>query len=195
MKKVVSLLLVLAMCTSLLMAFTSCSAKHPIDEFKIKMVKANSYQMVITMSDIPLFGTISLVAKVDGNIQYTPAFMFQGEQYTETDGDVKYTYTKDDDGNWTKEKGDADDDDSDFFGSEEMKEIFNSENYEKVEGKENTYKQKSDVEFDEFEDVTITIEEDSCTIEGKVTSDGMTCKMKVEISKIGEIELTLPEVA
>ena len=58
--------------------------------------------------------------------------------------------------------------------------------------KENTYKQKKDVTFDNFEDVTITIEEDSCTIEMMSTDEGYG--VKLVISKIGEIELTLPTV-
>ena len=46
----------------------------------------------------------------------------------------------------------------------------------------------------DYEDVKITIEDDSCTIEMKAISDGMTFGVKIVISKIGEIELTLPKV-
>ena len=194
MKKVISLLIVLATCLSILMAFTSCSSKHPIDEFRAKMEKADSYQMSITMSDVPLFGTFTMTTKVDGNIQYTPAVMFSEEEYVETVGDVKYKYTKDESGKWTKEKEETEDDDSSIYGDESMEKLFNPENYEKVKGEENTYKQKSDVTFDDYEDVKITIEEDSCTIEMKAISDGMTFGVKIVISKIGEIELTLPKV-
>ena len=194
MKKVISLLIILATCLSILMAFTSCSSKHPIDEFKEKMEKADSYQMSITMSDVPLFGTFTMTTKVDGNIQYTPAVMFSEEEYTETVDGVKYKYTKDDSGKWTKEKEETNDDDSSIYGDESMAKLFNPDNYEKVKGEENTYKQKSDVTFDDYEDVKITIEDDACTIEMKAISDGMTFGVKIVISKIGEIELTLPKV-
>ena len=194
MKKVISLLIILATCLSILMAFTSCSSKHPIDEFKEKMEKADSYQMSITMSDVPLFGTFTMTTKVDGNIQYTPAVMFSEEEYTETVDGVKYKYTKDDSGKWTKEKDETNDDDSSVYGDESMAKLFNPDNYEKVKGEENTYKQKSDVTFDDYEDVKITIEDDSCTIEMKAISDGITFGVKIVISKIGEIELTLPKV-
>ena len=194
MKKVISLLIILATCLSILMAFTSCSSKHPIDEFKEKMEKADSYQMSITMSDVPLFGTFTMTTKVDGNIQYTSAVMFSEEEYTETVDGVKYKYTKDDSGKWTKEKEETNDDDSSIYGDESMAKLFNPDNYEKVKGEKNTYKQKSNVTFDDYEDVKITIEDDSFTIEMKAISDGMTFGVKIVISKIGEIELTLPNV-
>lgn len=194
MKKVISLLIVLATCLSILMAFTSCSSKHPIDEFKEKMEKADSYQMSITMSDVPFFGTFTMTTKVDGNIQYIPAVMFSEEEYTEIVDDVKYKYTKDDSGKWTKEKEETNDDDSSVYGDESLAKLFNPDNYEKVKGEENTYKQKSDVTFDDYEDVKITIEDDSCTIEMKAISEGMTFGVKIVISKIGKIELTLPQV-
>lgn len=194
MKKIVSLSIVITMCMCLITVFTSCSFKHPIDEFKEKMEKADSYQMSVTISDVPLFGTFTMTTKVDGNIQYTPAVMFNEEEYVETVGDVKYKYTKDDAGKWTKAKEDSTDDDSSVYDDESMKKLFNPDNYEKVKGEENTYKQKSDVEFDDYEDVKITIEEDSCTIEMKAISDGMNFGVKIVISKIGEIELKLPEI-
>ena len=194
MKKVISLLIILAMCLSMLMTFTACSSKHPIDEFKVKMQNADSYQMSITMSDVPFFGTFTMTTKVDGNIQYTPAVMFNEEEYVETVGDVKYKYTKDESGKWTKEKVETEDDDSSIYGDESMEKLFDPDNYEKVKGEENTYKQKSNVTFDDYEDVKITIGEDSCTIEMKAISDGMTYGVKIVISKIGEIELKLPEI-
>ena len=193
MKKVISLSIAIAMRMCFITAFTSCSSKHPIDEFKEKMKKTDSYQMSVTMSDVPLFGTFTMTTKVDGNIQYTPAVMFNEEEYVETVGDVKYKYTKDDAGKWTKAK-EYSTDDSSVYGDESMKKLFNPDNYEKVKGEENTYKQKSDVEFDDYEDVKITIGEDSCTIEMKAISDGMTFGVKIVISKIGEIELKLPEI-
>lgn len=191
MKKLfVSVSIAIVMCMFFITAFTSCSSKHPIDEFKGKMEKADSYQMSVTMSDIPFFGTFTMTTKVDGNIQYTPAVMFDEEKYIETVGDVKYKYTKDYSGKWTKEKEDSPDDSV----IESMEELFNPDNYEKEKGEENIYKQKSDVEFDDYEDVKITIEDDSCTIEMKGISDGLTIGVKIVISKIGEIELKLPEV-
>ena len=177
------------------MNLSSCSFKHPIENFKDKMSEADSYQMSITMSDVPLFGTFTMTTKVDGNIQYTPAVMFNDEEYTETVGDVEYKYTKDESGKWTKTKvEDTEDDSSSSYGDDSLNKLFNPDNYEKVKGEENTYKQKDDVDFEDYENVKITIEDDSCTIEMSSISDGMTFGVKIVISKIGEIELTLPKV-
>ena len=151
--------------------------------------------MSVTMSDMPFFGTFTITTEVDGNIQYTPAVMFNEEEYTETIGDVEYKYTKDDSGKWTKTKlEDAEDDSSSIYGDGSLNKLFDPSNYEKVKGEENTYKQKEDVDFEDYENVKITIGDDSCTIEMSSISDGMTFGVKIVISKIGEIELTLPKV-
>ena len=192
MKKFVSLFLTLMLCISMMLIVTSCGTKHPIEEFKNKMADADSYQMSFTMSNIPLFGTITITTKVDGNIQYTPAIMFNEEEYIETVGDTKYKYTKNEDATQSKTQDTEEEDDSSVSSDKTMEELFNPDNYEKVKDKENTYKQKKDVTFDNFEDVVITIEEDSCTIEMTSTDEGYG--VKLVISKIGEIELTLPTV-
>ena len=194
MKKIVSLFLIIVACASLMLASASCSTKHPLVAFQEKMEKADSYQITVTMSDVPLFGTFTMTTQVDGNIQYTPAVLFSEEEYTETVDGVKYTYTKDDSGKWTKEKDETTDDDSSVWVDESMQQLFNPDNFEKVKGEENTFVQKSDVTFDDYEDVKITITDDSCTMEMKTTSEGVTYGIKIVISKIGEIELTLPEV-
>lgn len=191
MKKIISTSFVLVLCLSMLLAVTSCSSAHPISEFKDKMTAAESYQMSVTMSNVPLFGTFTMTTKVDGNIQYTPAVMFNEEEYTETVGDVQYKYTKNDEGKWIKTQSEAEEDSSGITSDESMDDLFNPQNYKKVKGEKNTYKQKEDVTFDNFKDVIMTVEENSCTIE-MVSTEGYDVKLVV--SKIGEIELTLPVV-
>ena len=194
MKKALSFLIVVSLCLSMLLTATSCALfKHPIEKFNDKMEKADSYQITITMSDVPFLGTITMTTKVDGNIQYSPTTLISEEEYIETDGDVEYKYSKNELGKWVKEKV-TDKDDSEVFDEESFEELFNPKNYEKVKGEKNTYQQKDDVDFDEFKDVKITIEDDSCTIEMSVTSEGVTFNMEIVVSKIGEIELTLPEI-
>lgn len=74
--------------------------------------------------------------------------------------------------------------------SKTLETLFNSANYEKVD--EKTYKQKSDVSFDDFKNVVMTLEGDSCTIEMVSIEDGYG--VKFVISEVGKIELTLPTV-
>lgn len=174
------------MLLSMVLMVTSCGTKHPIEKFKNKMSDAGSYEMSVTMSDIPLLGTITMKTEVYGNIQYNPEGIFNEEEYIEIVGDAKYKYTKNEDGTWSKTR---DIDEADDF---DLEELFNSDNYEKAKDKESTYKQKKDVIFDDFEDVVMTIDEDVCTIEMVSKDDGYG--VKLIISKIGKIELTLPTI-
>ena len=146
------------------------------------------------MSDVPLFGTFTMTTQIDGNIQYTPKILFNDEEYIETVGDVKYKYTKNESGKWSKEIDNEADNDSMGVSDDSMEDFFNPDNFEKVKDAENTYKQKEGVNFDEYNDVKIIINDDSCTIEMSATSEGMVFGVKIVISKINEIELTLPTV-
>ena len=194
MKKTFSLSLLFALCISILLATASCSAKHPIEEFKNKMDTADSYQITMTMSNVPFIGTYTMTIKVDGNISYVPETLINEEEYAEVVGDIAYSYKKNSYGKWKKTQYSLEDYDS-LYDDQSMENLFNPEKFEKAEDKENTYyKQKKDTTFDDFEDVVITINENSCTIETKCTEDGITFDVKIVLSKIGEIELTLPTV-
>lgn len=169
-------------------------AKHPIAKFFGKMEKENNYSMTITMSDIPLFGTISMQIKMDGNVTYTPAVLFGEETYTERVGNDVYTYTKDANGNWMKVKQEntAGSDSTANQFAEDFVELLNPKNYKK-DGK-NKYVQKDDVDFESYDNVVITFENDSCIIEMDVISGGMILRTKIVISDVGDVELTLPKV-
>ena len=207
MKRTLTLLLALLTCFSVILSMTACDSnpptnaaptttaapKHPIEAFAARMAAADSAQMVMTMYDLPFFGTITMVYKHDGNIDYTSGTILSEESYTETLDNVTYEYSKGEDGKWTKTQ--AEQSDEDEGGTDEFTKLMeNPDNFELVEGTENTYKQKSNIVFDEFDDVTITIEENSCTIEMMISED-LTCRCKLVISHIGEVELTLPEVS
>jgi len=189
MKKIISVSLALTLCLAMLLTAVSCSSKHPLEAFKDKMEREANYQMSMTMSNVPLLGTFTMTVKVDGNIQHVPASMLGEEEYIETAEDVAYSYTKNTSGKWTKAEINIEDASSDVMSDDNL---FDPENYEKIEGKENTYKQKKSATFESFEDVTVTVEEDSCTFEMVSTDEGYS--VKIVISKIGEIELTLPKI-
>lgn len=200
MKKVLSFLLLITLCLSMILTSTSCDFKksaHPIDEFNDTMNSADSYQIAMTMSNVPFLGTITIITQIDGDIQYTPATFLSAEEYIHTVGDTEHVYTKDEEtGTWSKTERAVDDSDdsSDFSSAESMEDFFNSKNFEKVKGEENTYKQKSSTSFDEYDNVKIKISDSSYTITMTVTSDGMTMDAEIVISKINDITLTLPSV-
>ena len=198
-KKAIVLTVIIAAITLIAIMIFSMFAKHPIEIIAYKIAKANNYQMSAVISDVPLLGSMTIQRKIDGNIEYTPSTLFGDEEYIEIVGDVKYSYTKNDDGNWikaeiTETENSSDNGTSDSTSSESILELLNSKNYEKVKGEKNTYKQKRDVVFDNFEDVVIYIGDNSLTIEMTMTLEKISCEAKVVFSKIGEIELTLPEV-
>ncbi len=172
------------------------SSVHPIERFALKIARKQNFQMDITLSGIPLFGSVALTCDVDGNMQHIRQGTFISESYIETIGDKRYTYSKDDTGKWTKTEKDIDEDD--LFGNlqdnEMLRQLITPENYEKVEGKKNVYRQKEGVEFESFKDVTITIEKNTCTIQMILYTDGMALDTVIVISNIGKMDVTLPRV-
>lgn len=216
MKRIISLILALTLCLSCVFVLASCNVqdmiakftgedtssdddnnkqkeepKHPILEYYEKMESVDNYKLTITMSDVPYFGIVTMMNYVDGNIEYAPETMFNEEEYLETVGEKIYSYTKDEDGKWTKT------DVTEYYAEEDellAEEFFDYNNYEPVEGKENVFKQKNGVDFGEYSNVTFTLGDNSFTIEMTVEEEGMTMGLTLIVSNFGESDLTLPKV-
>lgn len=195
-KKIIFSAIAAVLLIAIIVGIVLWSSVHPLEKFALKIARKQNFQMDIVLSGIPIFGAVALTCEVDGNIQHIPAANFVSESYIETVGDKRYTYTKDDTGKWTKTESDVDDDD--LFGNlqenEAFQELMNLENYEEVEGKKNVYRQKEDVAFDGFKNVTIILEKGTCTIEMILYTSGMALDTVIVISNIGEMNLTLPKV-
>ena len=195
-KKIIFSAIAAVLLIAIIVGIVLWSSVHPLEKFALKITRKQNFQMDIVLSGIPIFGAVALTCEVDGNIQHIPAANFISESYIETVGDKRYTYTKDDTGKWTKTESDVDEDD--LFGnlqeSEAFQELMNLENYEEVEGKKNVYRQKEDVAFDGFKNVTITLEKGTCTIEMILYTSGMALDTVIVISNIGKMDLTLPKV-
>lgn len=195
-KKIIFSAIAAVLLIAIIVGIVLWSSVHPLEKFALKIARKQNFQMDIVLSGIPIFGAVALTCEVDGNIQHIPAANFVSESYIETVGDKRYTYTKDDTGKWTKTESDVDDDD--LFGNlqenEAFQELMNLENYEEVEGKKNVYRQKEDVAFDGFKNVTITLEKGTCTIEMILYTSGMALDTVIVISNIGKMDLTLPKV-
>ena len=195
-KKIIFSAIAAVLLIAIIVGIVLWSSVHPLEKFALKIARKQNFQMDIVLSGIPIFGAVALTCEVDGNIQHIPAANFVSESYIETVGDKRYTYTKDDTGKWTKTESDVDEDD--LFGNlqenEAFQELMNLENYEEVEGKKNVYRQKEDVAFDGFKNVTITLEKGTCTIEMILYTSGMALDTVIVISNIGKMDLTLPKV-
>ena len=190
MKRVILTCLAAILCLSALLSTTGCSMLfNPIDSFAEELENAESYEIVML---IEIEGIrIVMTEKVDGNITYTTYSndMYPAE-YTKTVDDYEIVYTEAKDGCWIKSITDGDDEEDEDSWLDD--DIWDSENYEKVEGEKNTYRQKSDVIFEHLEDVVLTVNDGTVMFKAKVYYEGASADMKVTISKLNEIELELP---
>ena len=192
-KKIIFSAIAAVLLIAIIVGIVLWSSVHPLEKFALKIARKQNFQMDIVLSGIPLFGSVALTCEVDGNIQHIPAATFISESYIKTVDDKQYTYSKDENGRWTKNESE-----NGMLGNlkdnEMLKDLVDPDNYEPVEGKKNTYRQKADVEFEDCKNVTITIEKDSCTIEMILYTDGMALETLIVISEIGKMDLTLPKV-
>ena len=194
-KKIILAIVAAVLCLATVLSIVIVNASiHPLEKFALKIMKKQNFQMDIVLSGIPIFGAVALTCEVDGDVQHIPAANFISESYIEKVGDKQYTYAKDSNGKWTKTEGEASDMLSGIQNNELLKDLMNLENYEEVEGKKNVYRQKEDVTFESFKNVTITLEKDSCTIEMILYTGGMALDAVIVISNIGKMDVTLPSV-
>ena len=194
-KKIILAIVAAVLCVATVLSIVIVNASmNPLEKFALKIMKKQNFQMDIVLSGIPIFGAVALTCEVDGDVQHIPAANFISESYIEKVGDKQYTYAKDSNGKWTKTEGEASDMLSGIQSNDLLKDLMNLENYEEVEGKKNVYRQKEDVTFESFKNVTITLEKDSCTIEMILYTGGMALDAVIAISNIGKMNVTLPSV-
>lgn len=192
MKKVLRNLIVCMLCLSVLLACASCSNK--VERFIEKIEEEESCKINMTISmEVPGYDEpykITMLMKLDGNLEYYEDSL--GDcYYTETIDQTEYTYTKDENGKWIKTEAPVEDDSS---TDSDYDELWNLDNYEKVKGEKNTYRQKENCEINGFDDLELYVDKDTCTIKGEMIVEGVSCDFKMVISQVGEVELTLPKV-
>ena len=142
-------------------------------------------------SNVPIVNNIKLDISVDENIMYVDKSIMNNAYYIETVDDDTYVYTKPNMGYWTKTKAKLTNTEYlDAVSDESLDVLFDFRNYERVDYEENTYRLRIDVIVDGFDDVIVVVDENSCTFEMEYEELG--CDLKIIISKVGEVELTLP---
>ena len=175
--------LLIAIC----MVLVSCNSTDKIDDFRKKLENADNCEMVVTMN-VPLFGEITMISKIDGNKTWESAFMGNPETYTETNGGMTTTYTKTDSG-WEKTVEASVEEENSSFA------LLDSNNFE-YSNKEKAYvlKDGTSVEFDGivFTSAKLTIGKDSGKIEATAINEGMTMKVTIEFKNIGTTKVDLP---
>ena len=191
MKKLISYILCTVLLLSALLSLSSCM-KDPLESFFDDVNKKQNFQLDITMKDVPIFGTITMTSKKDGNKTFTSGILGASDTYSEEADGVLYSYVQDEDGNWTKTEAAADEEVGLLDGG--MPEFLVSDNFEKTE-EEGVYKLKEEAEIEDAEDVVLKLSDGKCTVEFSVKSEGLVVNAEVCISEVGEIEITLPELA
>lgn len=193
-KTIIIAAMAIVVCVATVLSITLINnSKNSLEKLEEKLTKKKNFQMDIVFSDIPLFGSISMTCETDGNIQHIPETSFFAETYIETVGEKQYSYVKNDFGKWEKSEG-AQIAFSTLQDGDVLAELMNADNYEPVKNEKNVYRQKADVTFEYFQDVTITVEKDSCTVEMITLAGTMTLKTHVVISNIGKVNVRLPIV-
>lgn len=187
----VCLLLVAASCAMLV----GCNKDTAdITAFGEKLVKAESLEIDITMS-MPFVGEVRYTTKFEDNKTYSGAFMGSPEMYIVTEEDVQYIYTNNN-GVWSKTSQPVEDTEEEF-SDEEFLSMFDGDKYEYSKD-DKAFKLKEDESIGwsgmTFEDVLLTLEKDSCTIESKVYAEGVSMSVKLEFKNIDNTKITLPEV-
>lgn len=186
MKRIISLSIVLVI---LISSLTACSLNNSFRKISKDIEKTQNYKMKVSYTSED-FGKVTQTVYVDGNKSYYPEndALGYGEYYTEEIDDYIIEYRKDYDDNWKKDIKEKDDDSLNL----EENDIWNLDNYDK-DGKD-VYVQKKNVIFDNFDDVVITVLDDSLVIECTVILDLVEIEAKIIISEIGESEIELPSV-
>ena len=192
----VALVLCIATVLSIVLISNSMS---PLEKFMLKIAKKQNCQMDVVLSGIPMFSPIAFSIEIDGNVTHIPDLLIVEECYVEKVGNETFSYKKAENGKWVKEKETDDDSALNLFAEKDLEKLINPDNYELVEGTENVYCQKADVQFENFKNVTITLEDDSCKIDMvayvEISIFGkMALETQIVISKIGQVDITLPKV-
>ena len=195
MKKVLAF--ILALCLMLTpMALVGCGDEEettvdnrdPLTKFYDKLNEKENFTMELSMSVMGV--SVSQTFKYSGDIMYTEESLMSKESYTvETETGVE-EYTKNVFGKWTKNNyaSNAEEDANDIF-AEEMDSLFKPDSYTI---NKNVYTQKDDVDFENFKDVVLTLEDGKCIIDMTMMIEGMGLDITLTLSKVGQSALTLP---
>ena len=197
----------LAMSAAMLAACLSACAKTPTPEEIYKKVEdADNAKIVIAMEYDDL-GSVKATMKMAGDtaqiVTKTEMMGMSSEEetYQHKSGDELWIYSQDENGKWSMEKSENEEDEE---GLDEFKDLFNMENYKEFDKESRRYQMKDDVELEMSEmtcsDGYIEVGEDGTyTVFVKMEQDAgqlgtLKGTLKITISDIGEVSVTLPEI-
>ena len=191
-KAIIILSSILAVIIAVSVTVVVILSSNPFVSFFLKIERENNFKATATLSDIPLFGSLTIETKQDGNLFYMKGL--SSETYTETIRDDVYEYAKDSSGNWTKTKkagGESDEESTKDKFADFFADLADPKKYTKVA--DNKYVQKEGVQFENCDNVSITLVDGECIVEMEVTYI-VKVNATIVVSDVGEVEITLPEV-
>jgi len=186
---------------TLLIILTGCSDPgeklNDLEKALDAMDSAESYRMDMTMNNIPLFGTMSLVLKVDGDISYM-SNPFGEPVYTKTIDGVEYEYVLNE--NDVLELSDTPMDMEDADETEDYLSDIEAVDFEQDEENdlvwtytlERMYLNADETEY--MSDIVITLDDDGMIDSMTFTlySDDFSSDIEIEFSGINNTTLTVP---
>jgi len=186
---------------TLLFVLTGCSEPgeklNDLEKALESMDSAESYRMDMTMNNIPLFGTMSLVLKVDGDISYM-SNPFGDPVYTKTIDGVEYEYVLNE--NDVLELSDTPMDMEDADETEDYLSDIEAVDFEQDEENdlvwtytlERMYLNADETEY--MSDIVITLDDDGMIDSMTFTlySDDFSSDIEIEFSGINNTTVTVP---
>lgn len=169
------------------------AGKTEIEKAFANMDDLESYRMDITMSNIPLVGSMTMTMKYDGDYIYASAVSSYYSQYTYykvVNGNV-YEYIEGENGYTLSTEAESSEDMGDYI------DFVDPENFVEEEGKW-VYKDDrlylDDEETEYMEDIMIEISDDGyiSSMVFTVSSEGMSFDAEISFSGFNSTSITLP---
>lgn len=181
-----------------LFAFTLSGCSQLDNESEIEkalnhMENIESYRMDITMYDLPIFGTMSVVFKIDGDMRYHSSPLFDEGTYSKIVEGKEYEYIQID-GVYTLSDVPEETDDQEATS---YTEDLNPELFEKNDNDEWVYPETvytNDEETEYMDNIIITLNDDGYikTMTYTMYSDDMAIDCEIALSGYGSTTVELP---
>lgn len=178
----------------LALSFSMISCGNNLEKSFEKMEELDSYTMEITMSNIPIFGSMTILMKTDGDMLYT-SNIYSGETYSKFIDGEEYVYIENN-GEYvlsdTPIESDDDNIDSGLLDTIDFEDFEKDDNGDWVLKTDKVY--LDDEETTYMRNVTITVNDDgyitSMTFE--MMSEGMKIDVEALFSDFNDTEVQLP---
>ncbi|MFH5881320.1 hypothetical protein [Liberiplasma polymorphum] len=181
---------------TLMFVITLSGCQNKLEKAFNTMEEVESYRMDMTISNVPLFGTLTFTFKVDGDLSYTSNPLGGEGTYTKTVDGEEYDYILQTNGTYVL--SDTPNETNDELNSILLDDLNYDDFEETSKGvweltKERIYLNDEETEY--MKDVVIILNADGYidTITFSMVSDGMNVDVEIDISGYNNTTVQLPE--